>query len=99
MRACPTREELERFLDGDPEYASVSQHIDKCATCQKALDQLTRTFSVAAKSSNGRDAIAHTLSQSQTDFLGKLKESPPKQTQRFDHADARSPARQFPTIA
>jgi serine/threonine-protein kinase len=44
MSSCPTRYQLERWLDlpaGESEHRTLAQHIDGCATCQRLLDELT----------------------------------------------------------
>jgi serine/threonine-protein kinase len=43
MTQCPPRDELLRLLDGDPDHPTVvafASHLERCAACQRALDQL-----------------------------------------------------------
>jgi serine/threonine-protein kinase len=44
MSSCPTRAQLERWLDlppADEEHRALAQHVDGCAACQLLLDRLT----------------------------------------------------------
>src|SRR5262245_39497163 len=74
MTGCPSSEQLQRFLAdlvAGPEAKAVEAHIETCAGCQQALDQLTRGPEVSV----GRGSSPR--SQSAGGFLRRLEQRPP----------------------
>jgi eukaryotic-like serine/threonine-protein kinase len=57
MSACPSASVLEEFVNGRlpaAEYASVDDHVERCASCQQALEELTRSLLASESASGGR---------------------------------------------
>jgi hypothetical protein len=87
MSPCPSLELLEGFLDeraSDSRKISLSEHINQCTVCQGRLDQLTGEGSlVSSASAVLRPAGPLPLSSnSQSDFLTRVKENPPSSSGR-----------------
>jgi WD40 repeat protein/serine/threonine protein kinase len=78
MSTCPSLQDLEKFLDGQ-QSDRLAEHIDHCAVCQAALEQLTASASVSSAS-----AVMSSSSQSHARFFARLKQHPPRPGQRAD---------------
>ena len=83
MTACPTKDELERFLGEslhDPEFARILAHVEECAACQKTLQTLAESSpgpsAGSALSALGRTALAEATSHADA-FLRQLKRRMP----------------------
>src|SRR5271165_7488686 len=78
MQPCPTREQLEQLLAqdlGEADRAALEGHVEKCASCQRALEELTGDCELESwrrqHASGGED------DPSPNDgFLGQVKETP-----------------------
>ncbi len=74
MTLCPSSEQLQRLLAdrvAGPEAEAVEAHVETCAGCQQALEQLAR--SPDARMGRGPGS----RSQSDGDFLRRLERRPP----------------------
>src|SRR6267154_698859 len=74
MTRCPSSEQLQRLLAdrvAGPEAEAVEAHVETCAGCQQALEQLTRSPDACMS----RGPVSH--SQSGGDFLRRLEQRPP----------------------
>src|SRR5215469_15522962 len=79
MQPCPTREQLERLLAQDlgaADRAALEGHVEKCAPCQRALEELTGDRELDSwrrlHASGGEDDPSVNEG-----FLGQVKETPP----------------------
>jgi serine/threonine protein kinase len=82
MNRCPSSQQLEQLLDErlpDTEYQVVSLHVDGCAACQAALEQLTTPVEnggslseILRRQENGNTAA---VQAPLTPFLSRLKET------------------------
>ena len=106
MNRCPTREQLEAFLEeclSTGERQVISQHVDACNDCQACLENLTGNVLSAISPASSRSATIP-LANSHTAFLEGLKESPPGKKQRGIDSDSESSSedsgilREFPSI-
>jgi hypothetical protein len=73
MARCPSSELLRALLAdrlSGPEAQAVEAHVETCASCQEALEQLTRADGPRTKGSPSRD-------DSGGDFLRQLEREPP----------------------
>jgi transcription-repair coupling factor (superfamily II helicase) len=78
MGGCPSREELQRLLTRQvsaAEGAALERHVEQCAPCQEALEELTRTGDVESWRRLRGEGLAGDASD--RDFLQQLKETPP----------------------
>jgi tRNA A-37 threonylcarbamoyl transferase component Bud32 len=74
MTCCPSTEALQRLLADDlpgPEAEAVEAHVEACAACQQALEELT------GKPGTGTRPVPHSREQSGGDFLRRLEKDPP----------------------
>jgi serine/threonine-protein kinase len=79
MQRCPTREQLARLLAqdvSDDDLATLEGHVEECAACQQALEELTRNLQV--DSWRRLHAAPGEGDPSPNEgFLGQVKEKPP----------------------
>src|SRR4051812_33874570 len=72
MNHCPSSEQLRRLLADDlsgPEAEGVETHLEVCAGCQQALEQLTAEA--------GLSRGAEGQGEGDGEFLRRLKQQPP----------------------
>src|SRR5262245_24360663 len=74
MTGCPSSAQLQQLLAdrvAGPESEAVEAHVETCARCQQALEQLTRS----PDASRGGGPLSR--GQSGGDFLRRLEKEPP----------------------
>ncbi len=85
MSPCPSREQLEGFLEeraSDSQRISLGQHIDHCAVCQGKLDALTGEGSLASSATAVLRPAPPSSGSAQSDFLARVKNNPPSSSGR-----------------
>jgi serine/threonine-protein kinase len=73
MNRCPPPDDLRRLLADElsgPEAEAVETHLEECAGCQQALEQLTAAAGAASQGAEGQG-------EGDSQFLRRLQEQPP----------------------
>src|SRR5215831_5933931 len=100
MSQCPSADLLEKFLDDRIDAGqrdAVAQHIERCAACQVALENMTAPLSLTS-SSVVLQRTAGEKSSTHAGFLAQLKQKRPARSRRSERAGD-SEARKFPAVA
>ncbi|MEQ8788830.1 MAG: protein kinase [Pirellulaceae bacterium] len=97
MSDCPTREQLDRFLDGalfEAESAATARHIDHCVACQQRLEAVSQQVDAGpwqsaarrdAASSAGALDVQRLESQKQKILATLASDSVPDTTRALSH--------------